>query len=170
MQLPRDVISQLKAVPALTWEAVCLCCLSCASGLLVCVHALQKLGRRGASAGCPDNRRYARVQAFTLVLAICLSIGSPKPSAVFSVRCLHTYYALRSPLWCGAKAEVVYMKVLRYAQPLLLKSAEAGCAHKLGGASSHRAKLLCCAFGVFDVVSRQPYTARWLASRQSPYI
>jgi len=25
-------------------------------------------------------------QAFTLVLAICLSIGSPKPSAVFSVR------------------------------------------------------------------------------------
>ena len=25
------------------------------------------------------------MQAFTLVLAICLSIGSPKPSAVFSV-------------------------------------------------------------------------------------
>jgi hypothetical protein len=25
------------------------------------------------------------LQAFTLVLAICLSIGSPKPSAVFSV-------------------------------------------------------------------------------------
>ena len=29
-------------------------------------------------------------QAFTLVLAICLSVGSPKPSAVFSVRIPHS--------------------------------------------------------------------------------
>ena len=31
------------------------------------------------------HRRVDALQAFTLVLAICLSIGSPKPSAVFSV-------------------------------------------------------------------------------------
>ena len=31
------------------------------------------------------HRRIDALQAFTLVLAICLSIGSPKPSAVFSV-------------------------------------------------------------------------------------
>ena len=35
----------------------------------------------------------SHAQAFTLVLAICLSVGSPKPSAVFSVctplQCFH---------------------------------------------------------------------------------
>ncbi len=32
-----------------------------------------------------NSERIMPLQAFTLVLAICLSIGSPKPSAVFSV-------------------------------------------------------------------------------------
>ena len=44
------------------------------------------------------------LQAFTLVLAICLSIGSPKPSAVFSVSCAPcsprraTYAACPAPM------------------------------------------------------------------------
>lgn len=53
------------------------------------------------------------VQAFTLVLAICLSIGSPKPSAVFSVSPLAAHAALDSLLICPCISCAVYSCLAR---------------------------------------------------------
>ena len=58
-------------------------------------------------------------QAFTLVLAICLSIGSPKPSAVFSVRRCRTM-ALSCKVLCHI--EIVDVKRSIDLKLLLLRS------------------------------------------------